>query len=132
LRTAVNNAQQLDFEPYLEHSEEFINSLDHKLQQVAQQIRSGYPVQHSCSSLDIEGTTNSLRKQSRLLNSAVAQMVSAAYASERRRVSIASMELVQSLGDFTESVTDVVAARQEQKRDLISLERFLNFLRVFS
>ncbi|CAK5082389.1 unnamed protein product [Meloidogyne enterolobii] len=125
LRTAVNNAQQLDFEPYLEHSEEFINSLDHKLQQVAQQIRSGYPVQHSCSSLDIEGTTNSLRKQSRLLNSAVAQMVSAAYASERRRVSIASMELVQSLGDFTESVTDVVAARQEQKRDLISLESLI-------
>uniref|UniRef100_A0A1I8B1N6 Vinculin n=1 Tax=Meloidogyne hapla TaxID=6305 RepID=A0A1I8B1N6_MELHA len=123
--TAINNAQQLDFEPYLEHSEEFISSLDHKLQEIAQQIRSGYPIQHSCPSLEIEGATNSLRKQSRLLNSAVAQMVSAAYASERRRVSMASMEMVQSLGDFTESINDVVAARQEQKGELHSLESLI-------
>ena len=124
MRTAINNAHQLDFEPYLEHSEEFISSLDYKLQEVAQQLRSGNPVQHSCPSLDIEGATNSIRKQSRLLNSAVAQMVSAAYASERRQVSIASMEMVQSLGDFAESTTDVVAARQEQKGELHTLERF--------
>jgi len=130
LRTAVNNALQLDFEPFLELSEEFINYLDQKLQQVAQQIRSGCQVQHSCFSIDIEGTTNSLKKQFKLLNSAVAQMVSAVNASESRRISIAFMELVQSLGDFTELVTDFVAARQEQKRDLISLERFYTSFKI--
>jgi hypothetical protein len=124
LRTAINSVHQLDFEPYFEHSEEFISSLDYKLQEVALQLRSGSPVQHSCSSLDIEVVTNSLRKQSRLLNSAVAQMVSSTYASERRRVGIAFMEMVQYLEDFTESITDFVAATQERKGELQALERF--------
>jgi hypothetical protein len=125
LRTAINSIHQLDFEPYLEHSEEFISSLDYKLQEIALQLRSGSPVQHSCPSLDIEVVTNSLRKQSRLLNSAVAQMVSSAYAIERRQVGIAFMEMVQSLGDFTESITDFVAASQERKDELHALESFI-------
>lgn len=119
----MNNAQQLDFEPQLEHSEEFINALDNKLQEVAQKIRSGQTIQPSSPSIDIESANRALRQQCRLLNSAIAQMVSAAHSpTERKQVGTAALEMVQALSDFTDSVEDVVATRSGQ--DIVQMERF--------
>jgi cell division protein FtsB len=122
LRTALNNAQQLDFEPQLEHSEELIAALDRQLQEVAQQIRSGQTL--SSPNISVEDAMRSLRQQCRLLNSAIAQMVSASHARERRQIGAAGLEMVQTLSDFTDTVEDVVASRQG--KDSQAMERYIN------
>lgn len=109
LRTVLNNAQQLDFGPQLEHWELLVHSLDQQLQEVSQRVRSGQPLRPSSPSLDSEQATRSLRQQCRLLNSTIAQVVSATHSSERGQGGPATLEMVQALGDFTDSVEDVAA-----------------------
>lgn len=124
LRSQLNNAQQLNFEPQLEHSEDLINALDHQLQEVAQKIRSGHSIQTSSPTMNSERASRSLRQQCRLLNSAIAQMISASHAAERRQVGMAALEIVQALGDFTDSIEDVAATKQ-QGMDTKSMETLI-------
>ena len=100
--------------------------MDLKLQEVAQKLRSGQAIQPSSPSIGTESANRALRQQCRLLNSSIAQMVSAAHSPiERKQVGTAALEMVQALGDFTDTVEDVVATRQGQ--DIAQMERYYNF-----
>ncbi|KAL3090978.1 hypothetical protein niasHS_007353 [Heterodera schachtii] len=111
LRTVLNNVQQLDFGSQLDHSEELIRSLDAQLQELSQRIRLGQPLlPPSSPPLDSpQQTTRTFRQQCRLLNSTIAQMVSATHSSESRQMGTAMLEMAQALSDFADSVEDVAA-----------------------
>uniref|UniRef100_A0A183BVZ7 FERM domain-containing protein n=1 Tax=Globodera pallida TaxID=36090 RepID=A0A183BVZ7_GLOPA len=118
LRTLLSNVQQLDFGPQLEHSEELIRSLDNQLQQLSQRIRHEQPLHLSPVTLDIQQqTTRAFRQQCRLLNSTIAQMVSATHSSESRQIGAAMLEMTQALSDFTDSVEDVASTATTGESD---------------
>uniref|UniRef100_A0A914HYR3 Talin n=1 Tax=Globodera rostochiensis TaxID=31243 RepID=A0A914HYR3_GLORO len=118
LRTLLSNVQQLDFGPQLEHSEELIRSLDNQLQQLSQRIRHEQPLHPSPATLDIQQqTTRAFRQQCRLLNSTIAQMVSATHSSESRQIGAAMLEMTQALSDFTDSVEDVASTATTGESD---------------
>lgn len=89
--------------------------MDQHLQEIAENIRSGQVIPSTTPSTNVENTTLSLRQQSRLLNSSIAQIVSATHGLDQKQIGIAALEVVQALGDFTDSVEDLAIALQNAK-----------------
>ncbi|EGT38898.1 hypothetical protein CAEBREN_31384 [Caenorhabditis brenneri] len=116
LRTAVNDAQQLNFSQQLLHSDELIKELDQQLietqkKAMAQQLP---PVQgatsFSSSSKLMATTTN--------VGSGVGLLITAATSSnDDRYIGTAAVELAQGLRNFADAVTEIVTVRTDIQLD---------------
>ncbi|CAD6186281.1 unnamed protein product [Caenorhabditis auriculariae] len=116
LRTALNDAQQLNFSQQLIYSEELIRELDQQLLETQRGQRSVQPPAGATATT----STSKLMSSSRHVGSGVAQLISAASSSDERHIGSSAVELAQNLRGFTDSVTEVVATRTD-----IQLEKLI-------
>ncbi|TKR83174.1 hypothetical protein L596_016804 [Steinernema carpocapsae] len=110
LRVALNNAQQLNFERQLTHSEDLIRELDHELVEIgragrAQQLK---PIPGESA----ERASSSLMNAARQVSSTLAQLVSAATSDDHQHVGASAVDAAQSLRTFTR-VSTKCAPREE-------------------
>uniref|UniRef100_A0A8R1I2S5 I/LWEQ domain-containing protein n=2 Tax=Caenorhabditis japonica TaxID=281687 RepID=A0A8R1I2S5_CAEJA len=116
LRTAVNDAQQLNFSQQLIHSEELIKELDEHLVNSHRKAvsRELTPVptatSFSASSKLMAATSN--------VGSGVAQLITAATSPyDERYIGTSAVELAQGLRDFVDSVVEIVTVRSDIQID---------------
>ncbi|CAJ0563615.1 unnamed protein product, partial [Mesorhabditis spiculigera] len=109
LRTAINNAQQLNFAQQLLYSEELIKELDEELKEV--QRRAHADTLEVPRNLTHDGANAQLVNACRELGSNLAQLVSAASMRDRHHTGSSAVAAAQSLRGFTDSVRDSVATR---------------------
>ncbi|UMM10645.1 hypothetical protein L5515_000321 [Caenorhabditis briggsae] len=112
LRTAVNDAQQLNFSQQLLHSEELIKELDEQLinTQRKAQLNQLPPVPHATSF----STSSKLMATTTNVGSGVAQLITAATTSnDDRYVATSAVELAQGLRNFADAVTEIVTVRTD-------------------
>lgn len=111
LRVALNNAQQLNFELQLEHSEDLIRELDNEL------IEIGRLAKHNelrvPEGFTSENATGQLDNASRSVGSGIAQLISSARTNDRQHIGSAALEAAQSLRTFIHTVYGVVAIRPD-------------------
>ncbi|CAJ0573825.1 unnamed protein product, partial [Mesorhabditis spiculigera] len=109
LRTAINNAQQLNFAQQLLYSEELIKELDEELKEV--QRRAHADTLEVPRNLTHDGANAQLVNACRELGSNLAQLVSAASMRDRHHTGSSAVAAAQSLRGFTDSIRDSVATR---------------------
>lgn len=112
LRVALNNAQQLNFNLQLEHSEDLIRELDHQLQEIGYNAKRGQ-LKIPSEAFSKETAANGLASNARLVGSGIAQLVSAARINDRQHVGASALEAAQALRSFTNSIHGVAATRQD-------------------
>lgn len=110
LRVALNNAQQLNFNLQLEHSEDLISELDHQLQEIGLNAKRG---QLKTDGFNKENAANGLTSSARLVGSGIAQLVSAARLKDRQHSGASALEVAQALRSFTNSIHKVAATCQD-------------------
>uniref|UniRef100_A0A915B5P5 FERM domain-containing protein n=1 Tax=Parascaris univalens TaxID=6257 RepID=A0A915B5P5_PARUN len=115
LRVALNNAQQLNFDMQLQHSEELINELDNELLQIARAAQAGQLT--AVPGEVAESATSKLMASARQVGSTLTQMVSAATSGDRQHVGASALDVAQSLRSFTSTVHGVCATRRDTPID---------------
>lgn len=111
LRVALSNAQQLNFDLQLEHSEDLIRELDRELQEIGRSARSGQL--HPLPGETTERASSNLINAARQVSSSLAQLISAANADDRQHIGASAVESAQSLRTFTKSIHEVCATRKD-------------------
>ncbi|CAJ0956652.1 unnamed protein product, partial [Mesorhabditis belari] len=109
LRTALNNAQQLNFDQQLIYSEELIKELDEELKEVQRRAHEGTlevprNITHDTANAQLVGAA-------RQVGATLAQLVSAASVRDRQHTGASAVEAAQSLRTFTDAVRTTVASR---------------------
>lgn len=116
LRTAVNDAQQLNFSQQLVHSEDLIRELDQQLVETHRKAASRQlsPIPNATSF----SVTSKLMSTTANVGSGVAQLITAAASSnDDRYIGTSAVELAQGLRDFTDAVTETVTVRTDIQLD---------------
>lgn len=115
LRVALNNAQQLNFDMQLQHSEDLIKELDNELLQIGRAAHSGQLT--AVPGESAENATSKLMAAARQVGSTLTQMVSAASSGDRQHVGASAVDVAQSLRSFTSTVHGVCATRKDTPID---------------
>lgn len=115
LRVALNNAQQLNFDLQLEHSEDLICELDHQLQEIGLNVKRGQL--KSSEGVNKENAANGLTSSARLVGSGIAQLISAARIKDRQHIGAAALETAQALRSFVNSIHGVASTSQDASID---------------
>uniref|UniRef100_A0A1I7UEH6 I/LWEQ domain-containing protein n=1 Tax=Caenorhabditis tropicalis TaxID=1561998 RepID=A0A1I7UEH6_9PELO len=116
LRTAVNDAQQLNFSQQLLYSEELIKELDDQLVETSKkaQLHQLPPVPNATSF----SSSSNLMATTTNVGSGVAQLITAATTSnDERYIGTSAVELAQGLRDFANAVTEIVSVRTDIQLD---------------
>lgn len=106
LRVALNNAQQLNFDLQLDHSEDLIRELDKELLEIGHLARHGELVPPKAGSLNPE---TQLTNAGRSVSSAIAQLVSSARTDNHQHIGSAALETAQSLRGFVAAIRCVAS-----------------------
>ncbi|VDN06084.1 unnamed protein product [Thelazia callipaeda] len=115
LRVALNNAQQLNFEMQLVHSEELIRELDNELIEIGRAAQCGQLA--AVPGESAETATSKLTGAARQVSSTLTQMVSAAATGDRQHVGASAIEAARSLRTFTSTVHGVCSTRKDTPVD---------------
>lgn len=120
LRTALNDARQLNFSQQLFYTEDLIRELDTELQTTHRDAQSG---RLTASPGQTSGTaTSKLMSAARQVGSGVAQLVSASTSHDEQHIGASAVEAAQALRVFTGAVKEVVATRKDIELDSLIVE----------
>uniref|UniRef100_A0A0N5AYK5 FERM domain-containing protein n=1 Tax=Syphacia muris TaxID=451379 RepID=A0A0N5AYK5_9BILA len=111
LRVALNNAQQLNFEMQLQHSEELIKELDSELIQIGEAAK--FNKLAAVPGESAENATLKLTDTARQVGSTLTQMVSAASSGDHQHIGVSAVNAAQALRSFTSAVHGVCATRKD-------------------